>query len=359
MKKLFVTLLLVNSFFLWCGTYAQNIPGRWTPEAASSWYNQFPWLAGCDYIPATAINQIEMWSEDSFDPKTIDRELTWAEELGFNTMRVFLSSVVYSHDPSGMKKRIDKFLGICHNHGITPLFVFLDDCWNPESTYGKQPSPKPGIHNSGWVQDPSVSLRADTVQLYASLEKYVTDIISTFGHDPRVLLWDLYNEPGNGSHFGKSLPLLRKMFLWARKCHPIQPLTAGIWNLDDAYMQLNIFQLENSDIISYHNYNSVDDHEREIKYLRLLGRPLVCTEYMARKFHSTFHDVMPLLKKYKVAAINWGLVSGKTNTIFSWGDPRPDGKEPTLWFHDILRQDGTPFRKDEVDTIKALTDKQN
>ena len=122
---------------------------RWTEEQANAWYAQLPWLVGCNYNPATAINQIEMWSDATYDPVQIDKELTWAEEIGFNTMRVFLSSVVWEHNPQELKNNMNHFLGICEKHHIRPFFVLLDDNWLPESSYGKQPEPQPGVHNSG------------------------------------------------------------------------------------------------------------------------------------------------------------------------------------------------------------------
>lgn len=329
---------------------------RWSEAKVNQWYAEQPWMSGCDYIPATAINQIEMWSKSTFDAKQIDKELSWAEGLGFNTMRVFLSSVVWENDPQGMKERMNKFLNICDSHGIRPLFVFFDDCWNKESHYGKQPDPKPGIHNSGWLQDPSYSLRQDTTKLFPVLKKYVQDIINTFGSDKRILMWDLYNEPSNSKYGCLSLPLLKKVFEWARQCSPSQPITAGIWYF--GCQELNAFQLNNSDVISYHCYADEKEHAQMIKYLQMLNRPLVCTEYMARKKNSRFDNIMPLLKKNKVVAINWGFVSGKTNTIFAWDTPLPDGKEPKLWFHDIYRQDGTPFSQKEIDCIKSLTKQQ-
>lgn len=333
---------------------AQPLPGRWSAEKANNWYKQYPWLSGCDYIPANAINQIEMWSKDTYDHATIDKELGWAQHLGFKTMRVFLSSVVYANDAKGLKKRMDDFLTICDSHGIKPLFVFFDDCWNEASAYGKQPEPKTGIHNSGWVQDPSKALRADTAKLYPQLERYVKDILKTFGNDKRVLLWDLYNEPGNSKYDLSSLPLLRNVFKWAREVNPSQPLTAGIWCISDSYKPLNAFQLENSDVISYHNYSEPADHEAEVKYLLMLNRPLVCTEYMARTKGSYFMNVMPMLKKHNVVAINWGFVTGKTNTRYAWSDPHPDGSEPVQWFHDVLYPDGTPYSHDEESVIKNM-----
>ena len=336
-------------------TQQPQVAQRWSEEQAITWYAQLPWLAGADYINADAINQIEMWSKDSYRPDQIDQELTMAEGIGFNTLRVYLSSVVYEHDPEGMKQRMDDFLSICQKHHIKPLFCIFDDCWNAESSYGKQPDPKPGVHNSGWVQDPAVSLRKDTLTLYPKMEKYVKDLLTTFGKDERILLWDLWNEPGNRGHVTETLPMLKRVFQWAREANPSQPVTSGIWNWGDDFAPLNAFQLENSDVVSYHNYSDRADHEQCIKYLKMFNRPLVCTEYMARRNNSFFSTIMPLLKENKVVAINWGFVAGKTNTIFAWDEPLPDVTEPKLWFHDIFRQDGTPFSQEEVDCIRSLT----
>jgi len=327
----------------------------WTKEKAKEWYSNQPWLSGCNFQPSSAINQIEMWQAETFDAPTIDKELGWAEELGFTTMRVFLSSVVWKNDAKGFKNRMDQFLEISSKHQIKPMFVFFDDCWNSESQIGKQADPKPGIHNSGWVQDPSVSLRNDTTKLFPELEKYVTDIISSFKNDKRILLWDLYNEPGNKNHGITSLPLLQKVFKWARKVNPSQPITSGIWYFD--CNELNVFQIANSDILTYHNYSGVKDHQTAINYLKIFDRPMICTEYMARKHDSKFQNIMPLLKHNNIGAINWGFVSGKTNTIFAWDEPTPSGKEPELWFHDIFRQDHTSFDLNEINVIQKMNGK--
>ncbi|MBR4756958.1 MAG: cellulase family glycosylhydrolase [Bacteroidales bacterium] len=332
---------------------------KWTPEQAEAWAASLPWLSGCNYNPASAINAIEMWSEDTYDHDQIDKELGWAEELGFNTMRTFLSSVVYKNDPEGMIKRMDDFLSVCDKHGIKPIFVIFDDCWNPESYYGKQPDPKPGIHNSGWTQDPAVSLRADTTALFPVLEGYVKAIVGAFRGDERLLMWDVYNEPGNGDHKNESIPLLKNVFRWAREAGTTQPLTAGVWRND--LKELNKLQLEESDVVTYHCYNgSVEEQQHTIDTLRTYakGGPIINTEYMARRNDCTFQKIMPVLKANNVGAINWGFVAGKTNTIFAWGDPRPDVAEPELWFHDIFRQDHTPFSEEEVEVIKKCNGKE-
>jgi endo-1,4-beta-mannosidase len=327
-------------------------PGRvWTAEKANAWYSEHAWLTGANYIPANAINQLEMWQAATFDPATIDKELGWAAGIGFNTMRVFLHSIAWKEDPDGFKKRVDQFLTIAAKHHIQPLFVFFDDCWNKEPKAGIQPLPKTGMHNSGWVQDPGQPASADSSN-FAGLEKYVKDVLGSFAHDKRILLWDLYNEPGNSGKGDASLPLLTKIFEWARAVNPDQPVSAGLWSWD--FEKLNAFQLSNSDIITYHDYEELPWHQRVVSLLKTGGKPLICTEYMARTRNSRFATILPMLKKENVGAINWGFVDGKTNTIYAWDTPLADGSQPIEWFHDIFKKDGTPYREDEVNLIKKL-----
>jgi hypothetical protein len=330
---------------------------RWPEKKAQEWYAKQGWLSGCNYQPSTAINQLEMFQKETFDITTIDRELGWAEKLGFNVMRVYLHHILWTTDKEGFKKRLNEYLTVSSKHGIKTLFVFFDDCWNDTYAPGKQPEPKPGVHNSGWVRDPGTMIYTHPDTLVV-LEKYVKDILTTFGKDNRILLWDLYNEPGNNKQLDNSMPLLQKVFAWAREANPSQPVSAGIWNGSPAFASLNKFQLDNSDVITYHQYRYIDEHRHVIDTLAKRNRPLICTEYMARRNGSLFQTTMPMLKEKHVGAINWGFISGKTNTIFAWDTPIPSGKEPELWFHDILRKDGTPFSEDEVALIKKVNGKK-
>ena len=334
---------------------AQQERAVWSKEKASEWYSKKGWLRGCNFIPSTAINQLEMWQKETFDPVTIDRELGYAEGIGLNAMRVFLHHVAWEIDPDGFKKRVDEYLAIADKHHIQTMFVFFDDCWDENYAAGKQRDPKPGIHNSGWIRDPG-KLYYDNPALINTLEKYVKDVLTTFKHDRRILLWDVYNEPGNSNYGNKSLVLLGKVFSWGRQINPDQPLSAGLWSKD--LTDLNAFQLKNSDVITYHNYNDEKEHALVIDTLAKYGRPMICTEYMARTRGSKFQNIMPLLKQNNVGAINWGFVSGKTNTIYAWDTPMPDGSEPKVWFHDIFRKDGTPYSQEEIELIKSLTGKK-
>ncbi len=326
---------------------------RWSREKANQWYSEQPWLVGANFLPSTAINQLEMWQEATFDPETIDRELGWAADLGMNTVRVYLHDLAWEADPEGFLGRMDQFLDIAASHGIKPNFVFFDDCWNPTAEIGPQPEPKPGVHNSGWVQSP-VAAEKDKPENWDRLEAYVTAVVTRFADDERVLYWDVYNEPGNKGRKIKSLPLLKKAFAWVRAASPSQPVTAGIWNWSAGFEKLNAYQKAHSDIITFHQYNDLDHLERYTHEMQALGRPVICTEWMARTNGSRVETHLPFLKSENVGAINWGLVSGKSNTIFPWGS-KEGSPEPKLWFHDLLRKDGTPYKPSEIEVFKKLT----
>jgi hypothetical protein len=324
----------------------------WTPERAWRWQTDHGWLRGSNFIPSTAVNQLEMWQSASFDVPTIDSELGLAEWLGMNCMRVYLHHVAWEVDPDGFKARIRQYLDISSSHKLLTIFVFFDDCWNAAYAAGEQPAPVPGEHNSGWVRDPG-NLLFERPELIGVLERYVKDILTTFKDDGRVAMWDLYNEPGNSWYENRSLNLLQKVFEWAWEVRPDQPLSAGIWS--DLLTDLNKFQLESSDIITYHNYSGPENHQAEINRLKAIGRPLTCTEYMARRNNSLFVNIMPMLKREGVGAINWGLVTGKTNTKYAWTERIEGGGEPVQWFHDIFWPGGKPYSQEEVDLIRSLT----
>ena len=367
LKRILLALLI--SLGVSEATRAQAV--RWTDKDAADWYARQPWLVGSNYIPADAINELEMWQADTFDAKRIEMELGWAEAIGLNTMRVFLHDLPWQQDAAGFKKRIDTFLQIAAKHHVKPLFVLFDSCWDPEPRLGKQHAPRPGVHNSGWVQSPGAKALQDAAQ-YPRLEAYVRGVVGAFAKDERVLGWDIWNEPdnGNGGSYAELEPknknelviaLLPRAFAWARAAHPTQPLTSGVWKDDWAVPEKlgpgAKIQIEMSDVISFHSYDKPEVFEKKVLSLQQYHRPILCTEYMARGNGSTFQGTLPIAKKYEVAAINWGLVAGKTQTYLpwdSWQHPYSD-REPTIWFHEIFRTDGTPYSAEETAFIMQMT----
>lgn len=346
---------------------------RWTEAEAQAWHERQPWLLGSNYIPANAINQLEMFQADTFDPERIDRELGWAhEQFGMNTMRVYLHDLLWKQDPKGFVQRLDRFLDIAAKHGIRPMLVLFDSCWDPDPVLGPQHRPIPGVHNSGWLQSPG---RKDLIDHgnEAHLRAYVEGVVGAFADDPRVLAWDIWNEPdnpGGGNYIDRQLPqeqarieeLLPKAFAWARSQDPSQPLTSGLWIGDDwspgakSLTKLQRIQLEQSDVISFHNYEQPESFEARIGQLRGYGRPLLCTEWMARGNGSNVDTILPIARRENVGMINWGFVDGATQTRFPWDSwERPyTMREPTLWFHDLLKADGTPYRAREAEIFREL-----
>lgn len=346
-------------------------PGRdrWTAEQANAWYAGQPWLVGCNFTPSTAINQLEMWQADTWDPVTIDRELGWASQLGFNSVRVYLHDLAWQQDRRGFLKRVDQFLGIADRHGIGVMLVLFDGVWDPFARPGKQREPYPHRHNSGWVQSPAQEILKNPAR-QDELKEYVQEVIGRFRKDRRVQVWDLYNEPDNPvpqyrdvelkNKAEMALLLLQKTFLWAREMNPTQPLTSGVWigNWPDPekLSPTERVQLEKSDVISFHCYGPIEEAMKCVEHLKRYNRPLLCTEFMARPLGSRFDPVLGYFKQHKVGAYCWGFVDGKTQTIYPWDSwTKQYTGEPDPWFHDILRRDGTPYDAAEVEYIQKLT----
>ncbi len=350
MKKYYLTFVVLFTLSI---CFSQ--PNIWPKDKANSWYKKQGWLVGANFLPSTAINQLEMWQAESFDTTTINKELGWAAAIGMNVMRVYLHDLAWKADAPGFKKRMNIFLSIASKHKIKILFCIFDDCWNPNPIIGKQPEPKPGVHNSGWVRSPSMAVHNDSTQ-WQYLQQYVTDILTTFKNDKRILMWDLYNEPDNSGYGLTSLPLLKKVYQWAWAVRPAQPLSSGVWSME--FPQVNQFQLEHADVITFHNYENARSMKKAIDSLQKIGRPVICTEYMARTNKSKFETHLPLLQWHHVGAINWGLVSGRSNTIYPWNS-KEGSPEPTPWFHDVFRKNGNPYDLKEVDLIKKLTAEKN
>lgn len=350
-----------------------NDAARWTPAQADAWYAKQEWLVGANYTTSNAINQLEMFQAETFDPEAIDRELGWAhEQFGMNTMRVYLHDLLWQQDPQGFIKRVDTFLSIAEKHGIRPMLVLFDSCWDPDPKLGPQHRPIPGVHNSGWVQSPSRHMLVDPAN-DKHFREYVEGVVGAFANDKRVLAWDLWNEPdnpGGGNYMDKQLKgeqeriaeLLPQIFDWARSKKPTQPLTSGVWIGDDwspgaaSLTSIQRTQLERSDVITFHNYEQPEAFVSRVAQLKKYGRPLICTEWLARGAGSNVDTILPIARRENIGMINWGFVDGAIQTRFPWDSwQRPYTMEPpTVWFHDLLKADGTPYRAREAELFRKL-----
>ena len=340
---------------------------RWTQDRAQAWSDKVGWLVGCNFAPSTAGNQLEMWQADTFDLATFERELSWAAGLGMNIIRLYLHDLVFAADGDAFLDRIDQVLGLADAVGIGVMPVLFDGVWHPEPALGRQPEPTPRLHNSIWLQSPGSAYLYEE-ERWDELRPYVDAVLGRFGNDPRVIVWDLFNEPDqldrdtiiSGSRDRKAAAataLCDRVFDWAQEAAPSQPLTVGVWEWGDDNRvvpnDLNRLALERSDIVSFHCYDPAPKLEAVIDGLAEHGRPMLCTEWLARTAGSTV-DLLEVFASRDVGAINWGLVDGRTQTRFpwkSWTEPMDDD-EP--WFHELLHVDGRPYDKDEVALFQRL-----
>ena len=230
----------------------------WTSDQAFSWYNEQGWLVGCNFLPSSCINQIEMFQEDTFNIEEITKEISWAKGIGFNTLRVYLHDLLWKEKDQFLI-RFNDFLDCCQRFEIKPTIVLFDDCHYPFPELGPQPLPVRGIHNSGWKQSPGHQIVTEIFELNAEqhlkrLQSYTQELLELYKEDERILMWDLYNEPGQFGIGEKSYTFLKNVWDWAHEIRPSQPLTSCLdGSIGDSIISLN---KSKSDIITFHTYES-------------------------------------------------------------------------------------------------------
>ncbi len=353
---------------------------RWSEADANAWWAAKPWVCGFNFLPSSAVNFLEMWHRDTFDKATIERELGWASEIGFNAFRINLHYLVWKHDRDGSLQRFDWMMDVAHRLGILTVPCLFDDCGfgGADPEYGPQPDPVPGVHNGRAVASPGRALLMDREE-WPGLERYVRDLVRAFRDDRRILFWDLYNEPGNRMIFeaagarlyepdvsDQSLKLMLSAFAWCRSEVPSQPLTVAAWttkspgsNEEPYQTEIDRRALELSDIVSFHAYRDIDHVRRFIDDLARFRRPMLCTEWMARTVGSRIANQLGLFKHRKVGCFQWGLVQGRTQTHLPWPadlvEDHGGHADPSVWFHDLLDSTGRPYDPTEIRKIREVT----
>ena len=315
---------------------------QWTPERAWQWYRSQPLPIGVNYISANSVSYTEMWMDYGFDPRLIDHELSLAQGTGFNCVRVVLSFTVWQGEPKAFRDRFEAFLTICEKRGLKVIPAFFDDCaFGPltDPVFGKQPDEVVGWEANAWSPSPGHKLVRDPKARH-DLERYVKDIMTAHLSDPRISIWDLYNEPSNSGMGDDSLPLLRDVFAWARQVSPLAPVTSAPW--DGGTAKVSEFQAANSDIITFHSYAPPLKLLQRIEELKRLGRPMICSEWMNRDTGSTVAACLPLFLAERVGCVSWGLVNGRDQTQLPW-DHRPGDPPPKIWMCDLFRPDFSPY----------------
>lgn len=350
---------------------------RWSQQRAWEWYNSRPWIRGCNYMSANCVNRVDQWQSLHFDEhlEETERELEVMRELGFNSVRLILEYVVWKEEHDLFLENFERYISLCHKYGISCMIVLANDCMPPKTELWKMPAigeqhydvgyhggrkhSQHGAHNG-----PAPHFYLDNPDSADDYFKMVTEIVTIYKDDPRILMWDLFNEPGNSRREGISLPILKRMFETVRKINPSQPLTVAAWwfDLNDFHTsEENQFALENSDIITYHNYSPYEEHIQVIKHLKKFERPIINTEWLARCTNNTVFDNFPLFYLENIGCYNWGFVAGKYqtyeahNSLWDWYYSDKNANiDLTKWFHDLYRPSYRPYDPKEIDLVKKF-----
>ena len=289
-----------------------------------------------------------MWQESTFNLELIEEELEWAQDAGYNALRVQLSYTVWQNDSEAYLERIDDFLDEAKDHDLNVGLVLLDDSRRAKSPVkiGPQPEATPGVYNSQWVPSPEADVVVNP-EKWNEVEGYVRGIIGHFSKDERILFWDVYHAPGYDDLWQKSLPLLESAFVWARNEEPRQPLTAGPWTQYMSPMSVRVMEL--SDFISLQTFDDVEGVKSKIQILAQFDRPIVCTDWLKRGNNNNFENILPIFAEEKIGWFSRGLVKGETQ--FHLPD-QGETVEEGVWQQNVLNEDGTAYDEDEIEMIQ-------
>ncbi|NLB91719.1 MAG: cellulase family glycosylhydrolase [Clostridiales bacterium] len=351
---------------------------KWTKEQIWDWYDSLPWITGFNFYPSTTINQVEFWQ--SYDHNRvftdIGKELSLAQSLGFNSLRTLFPFELWRMDSTLFFTHIDEFLSLCDAFGISVMPVLFDDCCMPKEKQkpiqlGKQPDPVPGYFGGSPVSpfEDTTSIGynpTDAPGMDAVVRDYIHELAEHYRNDPRILIWNIWNEPGNSGRGSTSLPMMENVFSWLREEDVSQPLTADVFAampgkpFPDAYLknpkiesEIELKAIELSDIISFHYYGDYVHTRNYISDLRAYGRPIICDEWLHRPMRSFIQTHLPLFKREKIGSYFFGFVNGKNQFHEPWEYLKArEDMDFSLWMHDIFHSNFVPYDDEEIQVIR-------
>lgn len=352
---------------------------QWSNEKIWEWYNSRPWIRGCNYMSADCANGIDQWQEYQFEERfeTTKKELALMSELGYNSIRIRPEFFVWEKEHDGFMERFERYIELAAQNGISCMVIFGNDCCPPKEEalnrlYLGEQHVDWGYHGGRKVSQHGTFAGAgysllDDAEYAEKHYEFVREIVEKYKNDERIIIWDVFNEPGNSKRNSMSLPHMKKFFEIIRSIDPIQPLTVGIWSQTTELKNLTEaekYGLENSDIVSYHNYGTYENNIQELKVLKKLGRPILNTEWLNRCGGNTIEELFPLFYLEKVGCYNWGFVAGKYQTYEPhnsvWDNYKSEyykyNFDFTKWFHDIYRPSHNPYNPKETELIKRFCD---
>ncbi len=277
-------------------------------------------VRGANYVPSWASTSVAAWTR--FDGGVVDRELGFARRLGLNSVRVFLSVVAYEHDSKAFLARLDEFVALADRHGLRPMFVLFDSC------FGKEPA-LDQADSKMWVNNPGYSRIAAAD--WSGLEAYVRAVVTRFSRDPRVLMWDVMNEPmADFEHVTRA----ERDRIWAfcrHFCRFVKALdrdhaiTVGHAAVDFIPRTADLV-----DALSVHSYAVYEDWlqadlDLALRFGRRYGKPVLVTEFGNPGAGQTYELGLDVIERNRLGFYFWELMIGKIMFADQSGLVYPDG----------------------------------
>ena len=357
-----------------------NMKERWSKEQAWSWYEHRPWVMGVNYVPSITLLGTELWQEDTHDDvmRSVRSEFELMQDIGLNSVRMFLPFHIWYYDRDRFLDRIDSFLDQLSQKDITMMPVIFNDCVD----FGRPKDITPQLprgwqvydigHHGGHKANPFTGERENTGWIYWDeaewrpvMEEYLRALVGRFRNDERIYAWDLWNEPGNSNRHDQSISYLKRVFEIAREMDPVQPLTAGVWSYPERFGQgedvepIQRLALNESDIITFHQYDHIGRVRQVVETLKREDRPMINTEWLNRVLDNLVQENLPLYHDEGIGSYSWGLVAGKSQHFLPWDDLWQRRDLPlNRWQHDLFDTFHTPYDREELCLMRSLSPKK-
>ena len=283
--------------------------------------NPYQDIRGFNYWPSYAMVLDDVM--DRFCPETVERELEGARRLGANCVRVWVSNVSWQRDADRFLKDFAALLRIADGKGISVMPALFNRWVDTDYPVG--------------VTDLTTVL----CPLSGANRDYLRSFVGAFRDDPRILMWDICNEPFFYFPLKLGEDALREMkraeiSYWLecieaiRELKPVRPLTIGFAGAADREL-LPLYRA--LDVISFHPYSSYWDDgfakftDEFIALANECGKPLLCSETCQGSLDDgtraeIIQRTLDPLTERKIGWIAWHLCEGK---IVTGNRERTDG----------------------------------
>ena len=351
--------------------------GKWSRERAWAWYDALPWIRGYNGLPSHCVNRIALWQEYGHEEvfREVEENFALARETGFNAVRTIVQFECWKEQHAAFLRHLEEYMTLAAKYGLGVMLTLGNDCtvplgrWKPAAfgeqkvDWGYHSGIKTGPH-TGDYSEPGYQLLDDPAiePLYYEM---VDELASLYAKDPRLQIWDVWNEIGNSNRGAKSVRAMENFFAILRAHDPIQPLTADVWSYKNGGREPATPEQERaaalSDVITYHGYMAYPDLVVTTEALQeRYGRPLINNEWLNRILGNNVAEIYPFFYKERIGSYPWGLIAGYSQTYEPWGGLYAKYMEEgstldvTKWQHDLYRFNGLPYDKREIALMKRF-----